>query len=128
MTRTALVEARLKKLWSQEEAAEAIGIDHNTLYRWEAGKATPRGYNRRQLCEVYGMSAEELGFEQKRQADSEGEEVAQPTPVEEASGTLPASSGARNIEPALSVHLPPSQSLANVIDLLLESSDLPLEQ
>lgn len=128
MTRTALVEARLKKLWSQEEAAEAIGIDHNTLYRWEAGKATPRGYNLRQLCEVYGMSAEELGFEQKRQADSEGEEVAQPTPVEEASGTLPASSGARNIEPALSVHLPPSQSLANVIDLLLESSDLPLEQ
>lgn len=76
MARTALVEARLKKHWSQEEAAEVIGIDHNTLYRWEAGKSTPRGYNLRQLCEVYGLSAAELGFEQNRPVKNEGKEAA----------------------------------------------------
>jgi transcriptional regulator with XRE-family HTH domain len=66
MKRANLTEARLKKCWSQEEAAEAIGIDHITLYRWEAGKSTPRGYNLRKLCEVYGMTAAELGFDGKR--------------------------------------------------------------
>jgi len=65
MERAKLAEARLKKCWSQEEAAEAIGIDHNTLYRWEAGKATPRGYNLRKVCETYGMTAAELGFDGK---------------------------------------------------------------
>ena len=63
MERANLIEARLRKCWSQEEAAEAIGIDHLTLYRWEAGKSTPRGYNLRKLCEVYGMTAVELGFD-----------------------------------------------------------------
>jgi transcriptional regulator with XRE-family HTH domain len=63
MKRANLTEARHKKCWSQEQAAAAIGIDHLTLYRWEAGKATPRGYNLRKLCEVYDMTAAELGFE-----------------------------------------------------------------
>lgn len=67
---TLLMAARLKKHWSREEAAEAIGIDHNTLYRWEAGKATPRGYNLRKLCDVYGMTAAELGFGEDKQTDS----------------------------------------------------------
>ncbi len=58
--------ARLKKCWSQQEAAEAIGIDHNTLYRWETGKTTPRGYNLRALCEVYGAMAAELGLDGKK--------------------------------------------------------------
>lgn len=66
MKRVNLTEARLQKRWSQEEAAEAIGIDHLTLYRWEAGKSTPRGYNLRKLCEVYGMTATELGFENEK--------------------------------------------------------------
>lgn len=81
--RTALVEARLKRHWSQEEAAEAIGIDHNTLYRWEAGKATPRGYNLRQLCEVYGMTATELGFEQDKQIYPDSNQVGEPGLIEE---------------------------------------------
>ena len=63
MKRANLTEARLKKCWSQEEAAAAIGVDHLTLHRWEAGKSTPRGYNLRKLREVYCMTAEELGFE-----------------------------------------------------------------
>src|SRR5713226_3282099 len=77
MERANLTEARLKKCWSQEEAAEAIGIDHNTLYRWEAGKATPRRYNLRKLCEVYGMTAAELGFEGKHKGRNETTSLAQ---------------------------------------------------
>ena len=71
MKRASLMEARLKKCWSQEEAAEAIGIDHLTLYRWEAGKSTPRGYNLRKLCEVYDMTAAELGFEDEHEGRKE---------------------------------------------------------
>ena len=66
MKRANLTEARLKKCWSQEEAAAAIGIDHITLHRWEAGRSTPRGYNLRKLCEVYGMTAAELGFDDEK--------------------------------------------------------------
>src|SRR6266849_4020184 len=69
MERANLIEARLRKCWSQEEAAKAIGIDHITLYRWEAGKSTPRGYNLRKLCEVYDMTAAELGFASKERDD-----------------------------------------------------------
>jgi transcriptional regulator with XRE-family HTH domain len=71
MERANLTEARLRKCWSQEEAAAAFGIDHLTLYRWEAGKSTPRGYNLRKLCEVYGMTAAELGFDGKRKGREE---------------------------------------------------------
>lgn len=63
MKRTKLAEARLKRHWSQAEAAEAVGVDYLTLYRWEAGKSTPRGYNLRSLCEVYGLTVAELGFD-----------------------------------------------------------------
>lgn len=71
MKRTVLIEARFKKHWSQQEAAEAIGIDYNTLYRWEAGKSTPHGYNLRLLCEAYNMTAAELGFEPQEPASRE---------------------------------------------------------
>lgn len=83
MKRTALIEARLKKHWSQFEAAEAIGIDYNTLYRWEAGKSTPRGYNLRQLCAAYGMTAAELGLEPRELASCESKQITESVPVEE---------------------------------------------
>jgi tetratricopeptide (TPR) repeat protein len=51
------------------------------LYRWEAGKSTPRGYNLRKLCEVYGMTNELetaesvlLGFLPKILNTSQGDE------------------------------------------------------
>ena len=60
MIRQTLIEAREKRCWSQYEAAKVIGIDHNTLYRWERGISTPQGANLRRLCEVYGMTATQL--------------------------------------------------------------------
>ncbi|GER87884.1 hypothetical protein KDW_20460 [Dictyobacter vulcani] len=62
MKRNKLEEARTNKHWTRAIAAEKIGIDLNTLYRWEVGKTTPREYNVLKLCEVYGKTAEDLGF------------------------------------------------------------------
>ena len=59
---SALEAARQKRHWSLEEAAQRIGIDRATLWRWEKGLAKPRAVNLRQLCETYEMSPQELGF------------------------------------------------------------------
>lgn len=63
MERTKLVEARKKKHWSQEKAAMMIGVDANTLSRWERGVAMPRGHYIEQLYKVYNTTATELGLE-----------------------------------------------------------------
>ncbi len=41
MQRTALREARELKGWTLEEAAEYIGVDKNTVWRWEQGISPP---------------------------------------------------------------------------------------
>lgn len=61
--RTKLVEARARKHWTLEQAAEHIGCTPNTLDRWELGVMKPSAFNQARLGEVYGMTAEELGFE-----------------------------------------------------------------
>jgi len=63
MERARLSAARHKKHWILEEASERVGVDVNTLHKWEKGKAVPRASNIQRLCEVYGCSAEALGFE-----------------------------------------------------------------
>ena len=63
MEREKLVQARTRKHWTQHEVAEQIGVDYNTVYRWERGLTTPRGYNLRRLCEIYEASASELGLD-----------------------------------------------------------------
>src|SRR5690242_15950 len=65
MKRTKLVAARARKSWTLEQAAERIGCAPNTLSRWELGSMVPSSYNRARLCEVYGMTAAELGLEEE---------------------------------------------------------------
>ena len=60
MRRVKLEAARVEKHWTRAEAAEYIGIDLNTLYRWETGKTNPHKYNVQKLCDVYNSSAKEL--------------------------------------------------------------------
>lgn len=60
-----LTIARKRKHWTREEAAEYLDINANTLYRWEAGTVMPRGYNLRKLCDLYGMTEAELGFDEE---------------------------------------------------------------
>jgi transcriptional regulator with XRE-family HTH domain len=63
MKRTKLAAARAKKHWTLEQAAEQIGVDINTLYRWEKGRAKPRAYNIQKMCEVYEARASDLDLE-----------------------------------------------------------------
>jgi transcriptional regulator with XRE-family HTH domain/tetratricopeptide (TPR) repeat protein len=72
MERTKLIEAREKRGWTQAQAARKLGVDAVTLCRWEQGKATPRGYNKKRLLDVYGISEALLEGEKKqsKQTDS----------------------------------------------------------
>jgi len=64
MERAQLSAARHRKHWSLEEAAACLGVDKATLQRWEKGKSTPQAVNLRKLCEMYEMTAWELGLEE----------------------------------------------------------------
>ncbi len=64
MERVKLITAREKKHWTLQEAAKRLEINYNTLYRWEKGLSTPRGYNVQRLCEVYEATTWELGLEE----------------------------------------------------------------
>lgn len=57
-----LQASRRQKIWTLKEAAEAVGVDPQTFWRWENGEQRPQPYALRKLCEVFGMSAETLGF------------------------------------------------------------------
>ena len=58
-----LQAARVQNMWTLEEAAEQVGVDVQTFWRWEHYEQWPRPYALRKLCTVFGLSAEELGFE-----------------------------------------------------------------
>ncbi|HEU5229296.1 MAG TPA: helix-turn-helix transcriptional regulator [Ktedonobacteraceae bacterium] len=63
MERARLSQARHKKFWTLEEAAERIGVDPASLSRWEKGKSFPQPVNVQRLCNAYGMTAQQLGLE-----------------------------------------------------------------
>ena len=48
--------------WSQEQLAEMIGTTAHNVSRWECGSTLPSIYYRQKLCELFGKTAEELGF------------------------------------------------------------------
>ena len=54
---------RLVRNWTQQEVADRIGAPHNFyISRWEQGTASPSMHYIRQLCELFGKSAQELGL------------------------------------------------------------------
>jgi tetratricopeptide (TPR) repeat protein/transcriptional regulator with XRE-family HTH domain len=61
--RSKLIEARERRGWTQEVAAQHLGIDRATLQRWEYGQSRPRGYSKKRLCDVYEADAYALGLE-----------------------------------------------------------------
>lgn len=63
-----LMQARLKREWSQQDVATQLGIIPLTVSRWERGVVKPRRYYRTLLCDLFHMSAEELGFTSQPQA------------------------------------------------------------
>jgi ribosome-binding protein aMBF1 (putative translation factor) len=53
---------RLSHGWSQEEAAELLGVDERTLRDWEAGKHFPGYSGRRALSTLYNKTIQDLGL------------------------------------------------------------------
>lgn len=58
--RQKLAEARAKRHWTLEKAAEELGVSVNTVNAWEHGRATPYPYNVDRICTIYGLSPEDL--------------------------------------------------------------------
>ena len=52
--------------WSQQKVAERLGTSEQVVNRWENGQHKPNRYFQTQLCELFGKSAEELGFMNKQ--------------------------------------------------------------
>jgi transcriptional regulator with XRE-family HTH domain/tetratricopeptide (TPR) repeat protein len=59
-----LAAARLQKRWSIAVASEKAGVSINTFNRWERGLQIPQLGTLDQVCKAFGLSPEELGFEQ----------------------------------------------------------------
>jgi transcriptional regulator with XRE-family HTH domain len=58
-----LLSIRIKKGWSQGEAAEAVGVATRTYQRWEHGSSMPNFESRRMLRQAFGAADRELGIE-----------------------------------------------------------------
>ncbi len=54
--------AREKRGWSQNELAKRLDVNELTVGRWERGERSPQLLYRARLCELFGMTAEELGL------------------------------------------------------------------
>lgn len=67
MKREKLIAARERKHWNRRVLADRVGVDVNTLYRWEHGLQGLRGHNIAALCNALGQSAQDLGLEPGQQ-------------------------------------------------------------
>jgi transcriptional regulator with XRE-family HTH domain len=57
-----LRQARLARGWTQADLAERLQTTEQTVHSWERGKRFPGREFRRQLCDTFGMSPQELGL------------------------------------------------------------------
>ena len=62
---------RERRGWSQEKVAREIGTEKKSVGRWERGETIPSPYYREKLCDLFGKSAQELGFVEEEPAESE---------------------------------------------------------
>src|SRR2546428_4397715 len=74
-----LKRARQQHGWSQEALAERIGAHEKNVSKWERGISSPGPYFQEKLCELFGMSAVELGFF-KEEANGGSEHVSSQPP------------------------------------------------
>jgi len=57
-----LRRARYERGWTQAELAEKVDTTFESVSRWERGIKVPGANYRKKLCDVFGKTAEELGF------------------------------------------------------------------
>ncbi len=81
-----LEAARMQKRWSIAVASAKSGVSVNTFNRWERGLQIPQLATLDQVCKAFGMSPDDLGFEDvissKRRAKAEPTACAVPPPQE----------------------------------------------
>ncbi|HLG60501.1 MAG TPA: FxSxx-COOH system tetratricopeptide repeat protein [Ktedonosporobacter sp.] len=77
--RTRLIEERKRRQWSQQELADHLGTTRHNVSRWEAGLTTPGPYFRTKLCELFAMSARELGLLDSNPSSGEAEKAGEST-------------------------------------------------
>lgn len=58
---------RKNRRWSQQEVAEALGVEPLTVSRWERGYSSPSSRHKQLLCQLFGVSPQQLGFPQPPQ-------------------------------------------------------------
>jgi tetratricopeptide (TPR) repeat protein/DNA-binding XRE family transcriptional regulator len=80
-----LRQHRLERGWRQSDVAEQLDVSITTVQRWERGIQQPSLYYRARLCELFGLSAQELGLEDLTLPISVPE--SQPSEAEPSSGT-----------------------------------------
>lgn len=54
--------ARVNVGLSVKEVAKAIGVTEDTMYRYEAGKSSPKIETAKELARLYGKSVDEIDF------------------------------------------------------------------
>ena len=54
--------ARINAGYSQKEAADKLGVSNKTLGNWENGITFPSADKIQALCELYGLSYDNLNF------------------------------------------------------------------
>src|SRR5581483_678200 len=59
---TRLKRHRQLRGFSQKKLGELIGADQNAISRWERGERETSPYYQEKLCDLFGKTAEELGF------------------------------------------------------------------
>lgn len=63
MERAQLLAARNHLHLSLQEVADALEVSKATIYRWEKKGDIPQPLHLRKLCDLYSMTAQELGFD-----------------------------------------------------------------
>lgn len=104
-----LRQAREQRGWSQGYLAEQIGTNSFTVSRWELGQALPRPYFRQQLCKLFGLSPQALGFLASQTAPGP---AASEAPVQ---ASLSREAGAISPVPLLTPLLPPRPGVAGAL-------------
>lgn len=62
MLRMSIRAARVNVNLSQKEAAEHLGVSNKTLGSWENGITYPPADKIPEICELYGVSYDDLNF------------------------------------------------------------------
>src|SRR5438552_4197145 len=64
MERAQLSRARHQLQMSQQEVANRLGVSKAAVHRWEKEGDVPQPVHLRKLCELFGMTARSLGFDE----------------------------------------------------------------